>query len=110
MLNNQGFAREDFRASLAIVRIGESLLTAIAYAFLGLYTVQTLSLLGMIVPSVLIGVPLGVFLVRHLVAETFRRICMSFDAWVVGFGLSRATMDWDSSLIPSAMSCWPAPR
>ena len=21
-------------------------------------------------------------------AETFRRICMSFDAWVVGFGVS----------------------
>ena len=29
---------------------------------------------------------------RYLIdvdAETFRRICMSFDAWVVGFGLSR---------------------
>jgi uncharacterized membrane protein YfcA len=93
MLNNQGFAREDFRASLAIVRIAESTLTAIAYAFLGLYTVQTLSLLGLIVPSVLIGVPLGVFLIRRLAAETFRRVCMSFDAWVVGFGLSRALID-----------------
>src|SRR5262249_8920567 len=31
MLNNQGYTREDFRASLAIVRIGESTLTAIAY-------------------------------------------------------------------------------
>lgn len=93
MLNNQGFAREDFRASLAIVRIAESSLTAIAYAFLGLYTVQTLSLLGLIVPSVLVGVPLGVYLIRRLAAETFRRMCMSFDAWVVGFGLSRALMD-----------------
>jgi uncharacterized membrane protein YfcA len=93
MLNNQGFARQDFRASLAIVRIAESSLTAVAYAFLGLYTVQTLSLLGLIVPSVLIGVPLGVFLIRRLAAETFRRVCMSFDAWVVGFGLSRALID-----------------
>ncbi len=93
MLNNQGYAREDFRASLAIVRIAESTLTAIAYAFLGLYTVQTLSMLGLIVPSVLIGVPLGVFLIRRLAAETFRRMCMSFDAWVVAFGLSRALMD-----------------
>jgi uncharacterized membrane protein YfcA len=93
MLNNQGYAREDFRASLAIVRIAESSLTAVAYAFLGLYTVQTLSLLGLIVPSVLIGVPLGVFLIRRLAAETFRRVCMSFDAWVVAFGLSRALMD-----------------
>jgi uncharacterized protein len=93
MLNNQGFVREDFRASLAVVRIAESTLTAIAYAFLGLYTVQTGSLLVLIAPSVLIGVPLGVFLIRRLAAETFRRMCMSFDAWVVGFGLSRTLMD-----------------
>ena len=26
-------------------------------------------------------------------AETFRRICMSFDAWVVGFGLSRVLIE-----------------
>src|ERR671931_617986 len=93
MLNNQGFAREDFRASLAIIRIAESTLTAIAYAFLGLYSVQTGSLLGLIAPSVLVGVPLGAFLIRRLAAETFRRMCMSFDAWVVGFGLSRTLID-----------------
>ena len=93
MLNNQGFVREDFRASLAIIRIAESTLTAIAYAFLGLYTVQTGSLLWLIAPSVLIGVPLGAFLIRRLAAETFRRICMSFDAWVIGFGLSRTLID-----------------
>src|SRR5437899_4654774 len=80
MLNNQGFVREDFRASLAIIRIAESTLTAIAYAFLGLYTVQTGSLLWLIAPSVLSGVPLGAFLIRRLAAETFRRVCMGFDA------------------------------
>src|SRR5947209_1498494 len=93
MLNNQGYAREDFRAGLAIIRIAESTLTAIAYAFLGLYSVQTGSLLGLIVPSVLIGVPLGAFLIGRIAAETFRRVCMSFDAWVVGFGLSRTLID-----------------
>lgn len=93
MLNNQGFVRQDFRASLAVVRIAESGLTAIAYVFLGLYTVQTGSLVALIAPSVLIGVPLGAFLIRRMVAETFRRMCMSFDAWVVGFGLSRTLMD-----------------
>jgi len=85
--------REDFRASLAIIRIAESTLTAIAYAFLGLYSVQTGSLLGLIVPSVLIGVPLGAFLVRRIAVDTFRRVCMSFDAWVVGFGLSRTLIE-----------------
>jgi uncharacterized membrane protein YfcA len=93
MLNNQGFVREDFRASLAIIRIAESTLTGIAYAFLGLYSLQTGSLLVFIAPSVLIGVPLGAFLIRQLAAETFRRVCMSFDAWVVGFGFSRTLMD-----------------
>jgi len=93
MLNNQGFVREDFRASLAIIRIAESTLTGIAYAFLGLYSIQTGSLLVLIAPSVLIGVPLGAWLIKRLAAETFRRVCMSFDAWVVGFGFSRTLMD-----------------
>jgi uncharacterized membrane protein YfcA len=93
MLNNQGYAREDFRAGLAIIRITESTLTAVAYAFLGLYSVQTGSLLGLVVPSVLVGVPLGAFLIGRIAAETFRRVCMSFDAWVVGFGLSRTLID-----------------
>ncbi|MEA2642045.1 MAG: uncharacterized protein QOF51_3439 [Chloroflexota bacterium] len=93
MLNNQGYVREDFRASIAIVRIVESTLTGIAYYFLGLYSLQTGSILMLIVPSVLIGIPFGAFLIRRLEAETFRRICMSFDAWVVGFGLSRTLID-----------------
>jgi uncharacterized membrane protein YfcA len=102
MLNNQGFVREDFRASLALIRIAESTLTAIAYAFLGLYSVQTGSLLVLIAPSVLIGVPLGVLLIRRLAAETFRRVCMSFDAWVVGFGFSHTLIDLGVLGDPSA--------
>src|SRR5215210_377223 len=56
LLNNQGFAREEFRASLALIRIAESTLTALAYALLGLYSIQSGALLGLIAPSVLIGV------------------------------------------------------
>jgi uncharacterized membrane protein YfcA len=89
MLNNQGLAREDFRASLAIVRIAESSLTAVSYAILGLFTLQSASLVWLIVPSVIVGLPLGVYLVRRIAVETFRRVCMSFDAWIVGFGLSQ---------------------
>jgi uncharacterized membrane protein YfcA len=89
LLNNQGYVREDFRASLAVIRIGESSLTAIAYALLGLYTLQTGSLLLLIAPSVIVGVPMGVYLIRRVALETFRRVCMSFDAWVVAFGLSQ---------------------
>jgi uncharacterized membrane protein YfcA len=104
MLNNQGFARQDFRASLALVRIAESGLTAIAYAFLGLYTLQTGSLIALIAPSVIVGVPLGVLLIRRMLAETFRRMCMSFDAWVVGFGLSRALIELGFLGDPAAYS------
>lgn len=93
MLNNQGFVKEEFRASLGIVRVVESTLTAIAYYFLGLYSVASFKLIPYIVPSVLIGLPLGVLLVQRMASETFRRICMSFDAWVVGFGISRALID-----------------
>ncbi len=42
-----------------------------------------------IVPSVIIGIPLGTYLIRLMDPETFRRICMAFDGVIVGFGLSR---------------------
>lgn len=87
-LNNQGLTKQDFRASLGLVRLVESTLTAVAYAYTGLYTASSLSLLPYILPSVIIGVPIGAAIIRHMRQETFRRVCMSFDAWVVGFGIS----------------------
>lgn len=93
MFNNQGYVKQDFRAALALVRIVESSATAIAYYFLGLYSVGSGQILLLIVPSVIVGIPLGAFVIGRMEAETFRRICMSFDAWVVGFGLSRVLME-----------------
>ena len=87
-LNNQGFSKHEFRAALAYVRLAESSLTAVAYAAAGLFIHESFTLIPAILPGVLIGVPLGAALIRHLPPETFRRICMSFDAWVVSFGLS----------------------
>lgn len=89
MLNNQGFAKGDFRAALGLVRLAESTMTAVAYVYAGLFVAPSLGLIPWIVPSIVIGVPIGAFIIRHMQAETFRRICMSFDAWVVAFGLSR---------------------
>jgi hypothetical protein len=102
MLNNQGFAKEDFRAALGVVRVVESTLTAIAYYFLGLYTAASIALLPFIVPSVLIGLPAGVALISRMNQDTFRRICVSFDVWVVGFGLSRTLIDLDIVASPTA--------
>ena len=87
-LNNQGLSKDEFRAALGLVRLAESGMTAIAYLVVGLFTRESLGLIPQIVPSVIVGVPIGVVLIRHLSPETFRRMCMSFDAWVVGFGLS----------------------
>jgi uncharacterized membrane protein YfcA len=89
MLNNQGFAKREFRAALGLVRLAESSLTAMAYAYAGFFTRSSMSLIPWIVPSIAIGVPIGAFIIRRMRVETFRRICMSFDAWIVAFGLSR---------------------
>jgi uncharacterized membrane protein YfcA len=87
-LNNQGLARREFRASLAFIRVAEATLATAAYWYAGLFTRESLALLPVMVPSLLVGVPIGAWLIRRVDAETFRRVCMSFDAWVVGFGLS----------------------
>jgi uncharacterized membrane protein YfcA len=87
-LNNQGFSKQEFRAALAFVRLAESSLTAIAYATAGLFVRESLALLPPMLPAIAIGVPLGTILIRHVHTETFRRVCMSFDAWVVAFGIS----------------------
>jgi uncharacterized membrane protein YfcA len=93
MLNNQGFVKQEFRAGLALVRLAESSFTAIAYYFAGIYSVQSLRLIPYIAPSILIGVPIGTWLIARMPPETFRRVCMSFDAWVVGFGTSSVLRD-----------------
>jgi uncharacterized membrane protein YfcA len=87
-LNNQGLSRQEFRAALALVRLAESSLTAVAYATAGLFARRSLALLPQILPSVIVGVPIGAVVIRHVREETFRRVCMSFDAWVVSFGIS----------------------
>ena len=89
MLNNQGLAKRDFRAALGIVRLAESSMTAVAYAYAGLYSTTSIALIPWIVPSIVVGVPVGAFIIRHVRPETFGRICRSFDAWIVAFGLSR---------------------
>jgi uncharacterized membrane protein YfcA len=93
LFNNQGLVKNEFRAGLALVRVAESSVTAIVYYQLGLFIAESEEILLVFVPSVLLGIPLGAYAIRRLDAETFRRICMSFDAWVVGFGLSRVLID-----------------
>jgi len=80
LFNNQGLVKKDFRAGLALIRVAESVLTAVAYWHLGLYVAESQSIF---------------WAIRRLDAETFRRVCMSFDVWIVGFGLSRVLLELD---------------
>src|SRR5437667_10145140 len=88
MLNNQGLAKRDFRAALGLVRLAESTMTAVAYYFASMFSAESAGLLRYILPRLAIGIPLGTWIIRRVRPETFRRMCMSFDAWVVGFGIS----------------------
>src|SRR6266481_6006183 len=104
LFNNQGLVKDEFRAGLALVRVTESCLTAIVYYKLGLFIAESTSILSVLAPCALVGIPIGAYLIRRMDAETFRRICMSFDAWVVGFGLSRVLIELNLMASPSAYS------
>ena len=104
MFNNQGLVKNEFRAGLALVRVAESSVTAVVYYQLGLFIAESANILLLFIPCVMVGIPLGAYLIRRLDAETFRRICMSFDAWVVGFGLSRVLIELNLMKSPWAYS------
>jgi uncharacterized protein len=96
--NNQGLSRDEFKAAISQVRITESYITCITYYFLGLFnasssgwfgTVTPLQFFEIVAPPVLVGLPLGVILSKRVNYETFRRVSMSFNSWIVGYGLSR---------------------
>jgi len=104
LFNNQGLVKNEFRAAIALIRVAESSLTAIVYYQLGLFVAESQNILWVIIPCVLVGIPVGAYLIRRLDSETFRRICMSFDAWVVGFGLSRVLIELNWMESPWAYS------
>lgn len=93
LFNNQGYAKQDFRAALSVIRVAEASLTAVAYGVIGFYSAGSLEIIPYIVPSVLIGIPLGAYLIRWMDPETFRRISMAFDSLIVGFGLTRVLVE-----------------
>lgn len=88
MLSNQGLMKQDFRAGLGLVRLAESMFTALAYYWAGMYSAESSGLAPYMLPSLVLGIPLGARIIRHVRPEAFRRVCMSFDAWVVGYGIS----------------------
>ncbi|MDH5642375.1 MAG: TSUP family transporter, partial [Nitrospira sp.] len=93
LFNNQGYAKQDFRAALGVIRVAEASLTSVAYGVIGFYSAGSMEIIPYIIPSVLLGIPLGSYIIRWMDPETFRRISMAFDALVVGFGLTRVLVE-----------------
>jgi len=88
--NNQGLSKHEFKAAIAQVRVAESSFTVVSYYLLGLFSLNTTGpLFSIIAPPVLLGVPLGMYVVRKLSVETFRMIAMNFNGLIVGYGLSK---------------------
>ena len=92
--NNQGLSKDEFKAAIAQIRVAESGFTFLLYFFIsGYYSGSNagavFSLFTTIAPSVLIGIPIGMIVIRKLSIETFRRVAMNFDAIIVSFGISQ---------------------
>ncbi len=85
---NQGYAKAEFRAALAVIRFVASCLTLAMYTRWGLVTQESLTLLATMLPAMMLGIPLGARLLQGVQEESFRRVCMAFDAAVVSFGAS----------------------
>jgi len=92
---NQGLSKNEFRCTLAQVRVAESSLTLTTYflftVFLGtnLISAPSLGLIPFLLIPVLIGVPAGTWLVGRVSRDVFTRFVMAMDGLVVSFGLSQ---------------------
>ena len=87
LLNNEGYAKNEFKAAMSLIRGLESILTAIVYLYFGFFNFESLEVLKIIIPCALIGVPLGSFVIGKLKSDNFRRVCISLDCWLIAFGL-----------------------
>lgn len=104
---NQGLTKNEFRCTLAQVRVAESSLTLTTYflftEFLGanLTSAPSLGLVPFLLIPVLVGVPLGTWVVGRVSRDAFTRLVMAMDGLVVSFGLAEVLLKlkWVSSTL-----------
>jgi uncharacterized protein len=104
---NQGLSKNEFRCTLAQVRVAESSLTLTTYflftEFLGanLIPAPSVGLIPYLLIPVLIGVPVGTWLVGRVSRDVFTRFVMAMDGLVVSFGLSQVIvkLNWVGSTL-----------
>ncbi|ADB88334.1 sulfite exporter TauE/SafE family protein [Saccharolobus islandicus] len=89
IINNQGLTKEEFKFAISALRVAESITTFSGYLTLGVFSSQVLYYVAITSPAVITGMAIGVVTVRIIKRkEDFRRLVMSFDSWVSGYGLS----------------------
>jgi uncharacterized membrane protein YfcA len=104
---NQGLTKNEFRCTIAQVRVAESSMTIVTYLlfteFLGanLVSAPSLGLIPFLLVPVLIGVPLGTWLMGRVSRDVFTRFVMAMDGLVVSFGLSQVVikLKWVSTTV-----------
>ena len=104
---NQGLSKNEFRCTMAQVRVAESSLTLATYfAFTELFGAKliaapALGLVPYLLIPVVIGVPLGTWLLGRVSRDVFTRFVMAMDGLVVSFGLSQVIikLKWVGTLI-----------
>jgi uncharacterized membrane protein YfcA len=85
---NQELTKDEFRCAMAQVRVAESSTSVLAYAALGLFTPAALELIPNLMIPVLLGIPLGVYLIRWANGHSFAYFVMGADGILVSFGLA----------------------
>jgi uncharacterized protein len=104
---NQGLSKDEFRCTMAQVRVAESSLTLATYFVFtelfgaNLVAAPALGLVPYLLIPVVIGVPLGTWLLGRVSRDAFTRLVMAMDGLVVSFGLSQVVikLKWAGSSI-----------
>lgn len=85
---NQGLAKDEFRCVVSQIRVAEAGFTTISYLILGLFTNSSVQLMPFVFLPVIVGIPIGIFLLRKVSPEFFKRLVMGADGLLVSFGLT----------------------
>ncbi|WP_059045514.1 sulfite exporter TauE/SafE family protein [Paenibacillus rubinfantis] len=75
-LSNQGVGKETFRANISVYGIFLNIVTILTYLYGGLLTSETLHYTAWFVPSMLIGVFIGIRALKKLNEQRFKRIAL----------------------------------
>jgi uncharacterized membrane protein YfcA len=88
--HRRGYAKDDARAALSILRAMESVIAFALFAALGLFTTQGLRLALFLLPFALLGLWAGHSLATRVEDGRFRRLALHFNLLAVAVGLARA--------------------